>query len=72
DEAGVCATAASSCASGAMEPSHVLAAMGVPVELARGALRLTLGRTTTAEDVDRGIAAVVGAVSRLRSRVAAR
>ena len=72
DEAGVCATAASSCASGAMEPSHVLAAMGVPVELAQGALRLTLGRTTTAEDVDRGIAAVVGAVSRLRSRVAAR
>ena len=53
DEAGVCASAASSCASGAMEPSHVLAAMGVPDERARGALRLTLGRTTTADDIDR-------------------
>ena len=69
DEAGVCATAASSCASGAMEPSHVLAAMGVPRELAGGALRLTLGRTTTADDVARGVAAVVAAVERLRSRV---
>ena len=54
-----------------MEPSHVLAAMGVPVGLAQGALRLTLGRTTTAADVDSGVAAVVEAVSRLRSRVAA-
>ena len=44
DEAGVCASAASSCASGAMEPSHVLAAMGVPTSGPRGALRLTLGR----------------------------
>ena len=47
----VCASAASSCASGAMEPSHVLAAMGIPDERARGALRLTLGRTTTADDI---------------------
>ena len=54
DEAGVCASAASSCASGAMEPSHVLAAMGVPNDRARGALRLTLGRTTTSDDVDAG------------------
>jgi cysteine desulfurase len=66
DEAGVCASAASSCASGAMEPSHVLAAMGVPVELARGAVRLTLGRTTTESEVDRAIVAFVGAVERLR------
>ncbi|MEO5724837.1 MAG: cysteine desulfurase family protein [Ilumatobacteraceae bacterium] len=66
DEAGVCATAASSCASGAMEPSHVLAAMGVSRELAGGALRLTLGHTTTAADVQRGAAAVIAAVRRLR------
>ena len=46
DEAGVCASAASACASGAMEPSHVLAAMGVDRAWAQGALRLTLGRTT--------------------------
>jgi cysteine desulfurase len=49
-----------------MEPSHVLAAMGVPRERALGALRLTLGRTSTAEDVERGVAAVVAAVRRLR------
>jgi cysteine desulfurase len=66
DEAEVCASAASACAAGAMEPSHVLAAMGVPRERAMGALRLTLGRTTTTTDVDHGVAAVVAAVQRLR------
>ena len=71
DEAGVCASAASSCASGAMEPSHVLAAMGVPTERAVGALRLTLGRTTTADDVTRATAAIVSAVRRLRKGQAA-
>ena len=66
DEAGVSASAASACAAGAMEPSHVLAAMGVPRHLGLGALRLTLGRTTTEEDVSAGIASVVAAVRRLR------
>ena len=55
DEAGLCASAASACAAGAMEPSHVLAAMGVARTWAQGALRLSLGRTTTAADVDRAI-----------------
>jgi cysteine desulfurase len=71
DEAGVCASAASSCASGAMEPSHVLAAMGVPTERAGGALRLSLGRTTTADDIARATAAIVTAVRRLREGRAA-
>jgi len=66
DEAGVCASAASACAAGAMEPSHVLAAMGVDRAWASGALRLTLGRTTTAADVERAIAAVATAVARVR------
>ena len=66
DEAGVCASAASACASGAMEPSHVLAAMGVDPRYARGALRLTLGRTTTDADIDRAIDVLVDAVNRLR------
>ncbi len=66
DEASVCASAASSCASGAMEPSHVLAAIGVPNERARGALRLTLGRTTTADDIARATTVIVEAVRRLR------
>jgi cysteine desulfurase len=66
DEAGICASAASACAAGAMEPSHVLAGMGVERAWALGALRLTLGRTTTDADVDRALAAIVAAVTRLR------
>ena len=71
DDDGLCASAGSSCASGAMEPSHVLAAMGVARADARTAVRLSLGRTTTDADVGRGIDAVVGAASRLRSPVGA-
>lgn len=66
DEANVCASAASACAAGAMEPSHVLAAMGVERQWATGAVRLTLGRTTTDADVDRAIDVVVGAVQHIR------
>lgn len=69
DEADVCASAASACASGAMEPSHVLAAMGVERALAGGALRMSLGHTTTAADVDRAIDVVAAAVTRLRASV---
>lgn len=72
DQAGVCASAASACASGAMDPSHVLAAMGVPRSLATGALRMSLGRTTTEIDVDDAIVAVADAVGTLRDRMAAR
>ncbi|MFM8955939.1 MAG: aminotransferase class V-fold PLP-dependent enzyme, partial [Actinomycetota bacterium] len=67
DEANVCASAASACASGAMEPSHVLRAMGVEPRFAKGALRLSLGHTTTQEDVDRAIEVVVASVQRLRA-----
>jgi cysteine desulfurase len=66
DEADVCASAASACASGAMEPSHVLAAMGVPRERGFGALRMSLGHDSTNADIERGIAVVVEAVKRLR------
>ena len=66
DEADVCASAASACASGAMEPSHVLAAMGIDRSAALGALRLTLGHTTTAADVKRGIDVIGASVDRLR------
>jgi cysteine desulfurase len=66
DAADVCASAASACSSGAMAPSHVLAAMGVAPDIARGALRLSLGHATTEDDVDRALEAVVGAVARLR------
>jgi cysteine desulfurase len=66
DREGICASAASACASGAMDPSHVLAAMGVPRELALGSLRLTLGRTSTDADVDRALAVIPNAVARCR------
>ncbi len=66
DEADVCASAASACASGAMEPSHVLRAMGVDRTTAMGALRLSLGHTTTDCDIDRATDVIVAAVNRLR------
>lgn len=66
DEAEVCASAASACASGAMEPSHVLAAMGVDARLAVGALRLSLGHETIAADVDRALDVIIASVTRLR------
>jgi cysteine desulfurase len=66
DDAGVCASAGSACASGALEPSPVLLAMGVPKEEALCSLRLTLGPTTTAADIDRAAAAVPAAVARVR------
>lgn len=66
DEANVCASAASACASGAMEPSHVLAAMGVEKRFSLGALRMSLGRTTTHADIDRTLSVLVAAVRRLR------
>lgn len=66
DEADVCASAASACASGAMEPSHVLAAMGLDRDVAMGALRLSLGHASTEADVDRGLEAIAAAVTRLR------
>lgn len=66
DEADVCASAASACASGAMERSHVLAAMDVDPRYAVGALRLTLGHASTPSDVDRALDVVPAAVARLR------
>ncbi|HAS13242.1 MAG TPA: cysteine desulfurase [Acidimicrobiaceae bacterium] len=67
EDRDVFASAASSCASGAQDPSHVLAAMGVPREVAAGSLRLSLGWSSTEADVDAALEAVPGAVERLRS-----
>jgi cysteine desulfurase len=67
DAAGVYASAGSACASGALDPSHVLAAMGVSRERALGALRLSLGTGTTEADIDLALAAVPAAVERLRA-----
>jgi cysteine desulfurase len=68
DQRGVAASAASSCSSGALDPSHVLAAIGVPRGLAAGSLRLSLGATTTESEVDHAIEAIIESVGRLRGR----
>ncbi|HMV31971.1 MAG TPA: hypothetical protein PKA50_07590, partial [Gemmatimonadales bacterium] len=63
---GVAASGGSACSSGATEPSHVLAAMGLPPALARGLVRLSLGHGSTEADVAATIAAFPEAVSRAR------
>ena len=57
DKAGIAVSSGSACASGKTEPSHVLMAMGVEAELARGAIRISLGRETTDADIDTLLAA---------------
>ena len=67
DRAGIAASAASSCASGAMDPSHVLAAMGVDRDTAKGSLRLSLGWPTTRAEIDHALAVIPDAVRQLRT-----
>ncbi len=62
---GVCASNGSACASGAMEPSHVLAAMGLPRALADGAVRFSLSRETTEQELDDARRAVVEVLLRI-------
>ena len=66
DLKGVAVSAGSACTSGNVEPSYVLVAMGVPVDWAMGAVRFSLGRGTTAEDIDYVVEAVVPIVGKLR------
>ncbi len=67
DRAGVSASSGSACTSGSIEPSHVLSAMGLPDAHLKSALRLTLGRGTTAEEIDRMVDILVGIAERLHS-----
>jgi cysteine desulfurase len=71
DRAGVEASGGSACSSGAHMPSHVLVAMGLPPRVAGGALRCTLGRGTTEDEVDRAAAAIVASVAQLRASLPA-
>jgi cysteine desulfurase len=66
DLKGIGASAGSACTSGSLEPSYVLTAMGVPTEWALGALRCSLGRSTTVEDVDYVLEVLPAAAERLR------
>jgi cysteine desulfurase len=66
DLAGVAASGGSACSTGAMEPSHVLTAMGVPRSLALGSIRLSLGHDTTAADLERAVAVFPKVVEKVR------
>jgi cysteine desulfurase len=71
DAAGVECSTGSACQAGVPQPSHVLLAMGMPERQARGALRLTLGHTSTPADVDAFLAALPAALERAqRAQVA--
>ena len=67
DLAGIACSSGSACSTGAVEPSHVLTAMGVPRELGVAALRFSFGKENTAEDVE----AVVGALPKIVEKVRA-
>lgn len=67
DLEGLEASTGSACTSGSTEPSHVLAAMGLGPHRIRGSLRLTLGRTTRAEEVQRAADLVTACVGRVRA-----
>ncbi|HEY7480186.1 MAG TPA: cysteine desulfurase family protein [Gemmatimonadales bacterium] len=66
DLAGVAASSGSACSTGSVEPSHVLVAMGVPRELALGAIRFSFGRESTEADVDRVAEVMPGVVAKVR------
>ncbi len=67
DMNGICASTGSACSSASLEASHVLLALGVPVESAHGSLRLSLGRDNTDDDVDYILQVLPGIVERLRA-----
>jgi cysteine desulfurase len=67
DIEGIAVSAGSACASGAIEPSHVIAALGLPEEWMGGVIRFSLGRTTTSAGIDRAAEVLEQAVADLRS-----
>jgi cysteine desulfurase len=67
DLEGIAASVGSACTSGSTEVSHVLTAMGYPEEEARGAVRLTLGRSTTDDEIDAAVGIIPRVVASLRT-----
>jgi cysteine desulfurase len=67
DLVGIACSTGSACTTGSTDPSHVLTALGYPDEEARGSLRLTLGRTTTSEEIDQAAELIPQTISRMRS-----
>ena len=67
DLEGICASTGSACTSGSLEPSHVLTALGVPVEQSHGSIRFSLGKFTTEEEIEAVLKKFPEIVKRLRS-----
>ncbi len=67
DQQGFCASSGSACTAGSLEPSHVLTALGVDPERAVGSVRFTVGRSTTAADIERLLDLLPSMIERLRS-----
>jgi len=63
---GLACSTGAACSSGAVEPSHVLTAIGLPPEEARASLRFSLGRHTTKKDIEFALQVVPAAVEQLR------
>jgi cysteine desulfurase len=72
DLAGVAVSAGSACTSGAIEPSHVIAALGIDPRWRSGPIRFSLGRTTTQEEIDRVLALLPGVVAAVRGKESGR
>ncbi len=70
DLKGLAVSTGAACSSGAIEPSHVLTAMGMPPERARGSLRFSLGKQNTSEDIEFALDLIPQAVARLRRALA--
>jgi len=67
EQMGILASSGSACASGSLDPSHVLLAIGLPHEIAHGSLRLTVGEQTTAEDIEYTVDCIKTVVDKLRA-----
>jgi len=67
DILGVAVATGSACSSGSLDPSHVLASMGLPVELAQGGVRFSLSRYTTKSEIEHAAKSVSEVIPRLRS-----
>jgi len=66
DLKGIMVSSGSACTSGATEPSHVLKAMKVPMEMAQGSIRFSFGRSSKKEDIEYIVDILAGEVDRLR------
>ena len=67
DEHGIAASTGSACSSPNLEPSHVLVAIGVPLSMAHGSLRVSTGRQTTDSEIDAFLEVLPGVVEELRA-----